>query len=298
MLQNETIMVKFRNIITALAASFLAVMVSCSVSKNTEVSDNHKRENLESNARKACYPKKRGTLRIMSYNVGAFSKYMTNSTSMIAAMIKEAEADVVGLNELDSCNARHNVNQVHALADALGGWQWHFGRAMGYRGGAYGNGVVVPRESKVIASYVVTLPKGAGSEQRSVAVVETEDYVLGAGHLDHKSEDAVLAQIAVVDAWAKENYYGVKKPVFFIGDMNSKPSSKAINALSQSWNILSSTEPSFPNVDPVNCIDYVFHYKHSALVRVVNAHTMTEFHDGDVAKASDHLPIYVDVVIK
>ena len=62
------------------------------------------------------YPKPRKALRIMTYNVGAFSKYMENSSDMVAAMIKEVGADIVGFNELDSCNARHNVNQIEELA--------------------------------------------------------------------------------------------------------------------------------------------------------------------------------------
>ena len=146
------------------------------------------------------YPKAEGSVRIMSYNVGAFSKYLSNSTEMVAAMILEAEADVVGLNELDSCNTRHNVNQVKALAAALDGWKWTFGRAMSYKDGAYGNGVVVPRNTDIIDSYTVALPKGTGSEPRSIAVVETPDYILGAAHLDHTSEESVLGQIEVVHA--------------------------------------------------------------------------------------------------
>ena len=36
------------------------------------------------------YPKAEGSVRIMSYNVGAFSKFLSNSTEMVAAMILEA----------------------------------------------------------------------------------------------------------------------------------------------------------------------------------------------------------------
>ena len=35
------------------------------------------------------YPKAEGSLRVMAYNVGAFSKFMQNSTSMVADMILE-----------------------------------------------------------------------------------------------------------------------------------------------------------------------------------------------------------------
>lgn len=242
------------------------------------------------------YPKADGCLRIVSYNVGAFSKFMNNSTDMVAAMMLEVEADIVGLNELDSCNARHNVNQVKALASAMGGWQWTFARAMEYRGGAYGNGIVLPKGVEIIDSYKVALPKGTGSEPRSIAVVETPRYILGAAHLDHTSEESVLGQIEVVNAWA-QSHKSNSKPVFFCGDMNSKPGSAAINALLEKWQMLSSTENTIPSGSPTSCIDFVFRYKDSAPVTVKGTHTMTKFHKGDASKASDHLPIYVDVVL-
>ena len=241
------------------------------------------------------YPKAEGSVRIMSYNVGAFSKYLSNSTEMVAAMILEAEADVVGLNELDSCNTRHNVNQMKALAAALDGWKWTFGRAMSYKDGAYGNGVVVPRNTDIIDSYTVALPKGTGSEPRSIAVVETPDYILGAAHLDHTSEESVLGQIEVVHAWGQK-YKGSSKPVFFCGDMNSRPGSAAINSILTKWEMLSSTENTIRSNAPTSCIDFIFRYRDAASVKVTGTHTMTRFHNGDVTKASDHLPVYADVV--
>ena len=245
------------------------------------------------------YPKASGSFRIVSYNVGAFNKYMSTkeSTEMIAKMLLEVKADAVGLNECDSVNTRHpGENQVLNLAKQLGGWQWWFGRAMAYRGGAYGNGVVVPKDVKVLGTYTITLAKGAGAEQRSVAVVETDKYVFGAAHLDHTSAAARLAQVEIVNAWVESRYRDSKKPVFFLGDMNDYPDSETIAGIKMNWDILSVTsENSFPSRGAKNCIDFIFHYKNSAPVKVVGSHVMTEFYNGDVTMASDHLPIYVDL---
>ena len=245
------------------------------------------------------YPKASGSFRIVSYNVGAFNKYLTTaaSTEMIANMLVEIKADAVGLNECDSVNTRHpGENQVANLAKAVGNWQWWFGRAMAYRGGAYGNGVIVPKDAKILKKYTVTLAKGSGSEQRSIAVIETDKYVLGAAHLDHKSAEAQHEQVGLVNAWAQGQYSNASKPVFFQGDMNAYPDSETIKALQQEWDLLSVTnENSFPSRDAKNCIDYIFHYKKSAPVKVVGSHVMTQFYNGDVTQASDHLPIYVDV---
>lgn len=49
---------------------------------------------------------KADTLRLMTYNVGVFGKYVENSAPMIASMIKEMGANTCALNELDSCNTR------------------------------------------------------------------------------------------------------------------------------------------------------------------------------------------------
>ena len=242
----------------------------------------------------------------MTYNVGAFGKELEDSAPMIARMIGELGAETVSLNELDSCNRRHNIDQAQHLADELNAvaaaanhrqsWKGQFGRAMAYKGGAYGNGVVVPKDAKILSKYTVTLAKGSGSEQRSIAVVETEKYVIGASHLDHKSTEAQIEQVSIVNRWAESKYRDSKKPVFYLGDMNNYPDTETITALKQEWDLLSVTnENSFPSRDAKNCIDYIFHYKKSAPVKVVGSHVMTQFYNGDVTMASDHLPIYVDV---
>ena len=247
------------------------------------------------NASKTAHEKDSGAFRIVSYNVGAFGKFMGSSIPMIADMVKEAGADVVTLNELDSCNSRHGINQVAALAEKMG-WQWFFGRAMPYAGGSYGNGVILPKKCKILNEYVIALPKGAGSEPRSVAVVETDEYVIGAVHLDYANEGAAIGQVKVINEWMSAHFKDSQKPVFLCGDMNAKTDSKVIAALLKDWNMLSSGELSFSSAEPSECIDYIFHYKRSAHVRKVSAHTLATFRKGDVTKASDHLPIYVDVM--
>jgi endonuclease/exonuclease/phosphatase family metal-dependent hydrolase len=240
-------------------------------------------------------------LRIVSYNVGAFSKYITEgtgSTSMIASMLLEAGAGAVGVNECDSVNTRHPVNQVADLAAEMGGWQWWFGRAMAYKGGAYGNGALVPADAKVRARYTVQLAKSSGSEPRSIAVIETDEFVLGAAHLDYRTEEAQMEQVEQVNAWAAAKYENCGKPVFFLGDMNAYPESAPIAALKKSWDLLSVTDQgTYPSREPKKCIDYIFHFKRSAEVRLIGAGVMTEFKTGDVTMASDHLPIYVDVLL-
>lgn len=46
------------------------------------------------------------TVGIMAYNVGTFTKFEDSSLRMVASMVKETGADVISLNELDSCTVR------------------------------------------------------------------------------------------------------------------------------------------------------------------------------------------------
>ena len=250
------------------------------------------------NESKTHYPKPEGAFRIMTYNVGAFHKYisvMNQNIDLVSKIIKEIEADAVGINELDSMNTRHNANQVALLAKELGNWQWYFGKAIDYREGAYGNGVVVPKGIAISDKYTVSLPNTTKYESRSIAVVETNKYVIAASHLDHSSEEYIQCQIRAVNAWAQTRYSGYEKPVFYLGDMNSVPSSEAIKSLQTCWDIISSKENTVGSKPATRCIDYIFHYKKSAPVKVLGSHTISHTYCGDVSKASDHLPVYVDV---
>ena len=248
---------------------------------------------------KSYYPKAKGVFRIVTYNIGNFGKYITNMSdniTLVADLLKELDADAVGLNELDSMNTRHRANQAMELAKAMGDWQWYFGRAIKYKGGSYGNGVILPKGTLIIGQYTLALPNPTTYESRSVSVVETNKYVLAVSHLDHSSEEYIQTQIEAINTWIAKEYDNSRIPVFFVGDMNSVPGSAAIKALETSWEIISANENSAGgNVNPTRCIDYIFHYRKSAAVRVIGGHTPMAFYAGDVTQASDHHPVYTDI---
>ena len=230
------------------------------------------------------------SLILMSYNVGVFSKYMDNSTPDVAALIRENGATFVGLNELDSCNNRHANYQIKDLAYQLGdGWNFHYASAFPNAGGSYGNGIVCTQTIK--KSYRVVLPKGDGAEQRSMAVVETEDCIFAAAHLDHRSKEASLEQLRVATEWMTDVYGGATKPVFLCGDFNVTPDSELITRAQESWTLLSGTDFSFSTKKPNRCIDYIFALKSAAPVQVTGYKVITEGSE----LLSDHFPIMVEV---
>lgn len=239
------------------------------------------------------YPKEDGVIRLVQYNVGVFSKEIDNSIPMIAEMLREIGADVVSVNELDSCNTRHSNYQLADFAEALGGWNFRYSRAMPYRDGAYGIGVAVP--DKILDSFTISLPKGEGTEPRTCCVVETKEYVFASTHLDFRSEPSMVMQASLISSTLKEKYGAVRKPVFLCGDMNSTPESDVLAELAKDWDVLSVAKPTIPSNAPRSCIDYILALRNGAEYKVVATDVPTVFKGGDVAVASDHLPVFVDV---
>lgn len=243
------------------------------------------------------YPKAEGSIRLLQYNVGAFEKYMDNSIEMIAAMIRELDADIVSLNEVDSCNRRHDTFQSADLAKALGGWHHTYGHAMTYKDGAYGN-AIVSRES-ITPGGTIALDKGEGSEPRCAVIVETRRFVFVSTHLDYKNHEASLIQARQLTQGVKDRYADCGKPVFLAGDMNATPDNEVIKALLEDWDILTATDgPTCPCPHPSACIDYIMLLKGSPACRVLQSAVADQFKQGDVETASDHYPIFVDVVLE
>lgn len=238
------------------------------------------------------------TMTLISYNVGVFSKFADDTTPQVADVIRTSGASLVALNELDSCNRRHNTFQLEAFAAEMGGWDYHFASAFPFAGGGYGNGVA--SQDRILARHSIALPKGDGSEPRSVAVVETMDYVFASTHLDYRSEEAAATQAEIINTWFEEHYKGCRKPVLLCGDMNAEPDSPVITALSRCWEVLSPPEPSYPCApagevedEPRECIDYILSLRSAAPVRVKKAGVMSALngYPQGVRDFSDHYPV-------
>ena len=252
----------------------------------------------------ATYEKGEGVIRLVSYNVGLFSKHSkyTSSIDMVAKMMLELQADAVCLNELDSCTTRTNrLFQSKILAEKMGNWHHFFGAAMPHLGGAYGEGMVVSPEFKNEGTYALAIPKGKGAEPRVCAVFKTDRFIFLATHLDHVNADAQLDGAIRITEWAKKNYGDSDIPVFLCGDMNCETHHAPIIYYKEHWKQISITEntyPAGPGKYAIKCIDFIFALKNNAKYEVLGSDVPMIFKYGDVTQASDHLPIYVDVKLK
>ena len=235
----------------------------------------------------AAVPQENREISVMTYNVGVFSKSGRNSLPDIAEFIRKSGASLVSLNELDSCNRRHDSFQLQQLAQAVGGWDYHFASAFPFAGGAYGNGIL--SREPILWSGTLALPKADGAEPRSVAVVETASCVFASAHLDHVGKEARLEQVRIINQWFTGRYKGYSKPVLLCGDMNATPGSETLALLEENWTRLSGTDFTYSTSQPRGCIDYIFALKVAATPEVVSCRVVTE----GTEELSDHFPLHL-----
>lgn len=242
--------------------------------------------------------KPEGALRLMVYNVAVFNNDPNDPLNYqtIANMVKEKDADLVCLNELDSLTTRTAKDyQLEKFANIIGNWDFHYASAMPHRGGSYGEGIAT--KEKAIKKFSVPLPKGVGAEPRVFVVMEMEDYVIATTHLDHAVPEAQADQVRIINETIEELYGNSNKPVFLGGDLNARPGSETINTFEKNWTFLSSPQYTFPSHKPDRTLDYILQYNNGVKVELLHSEVVKFFKSGDPKVASDHLPVIVDVRI-
>jgi len=249
------------------------------------------RKNGDSTAVSTTYPKAQGSLRFVQYNVGVFSKYQTNSIPDVANILKELDADAVSLNELDSCNTRHNTYQLRDLVTALGGgWNYYYLSTIDNRGGRYGIGAITLAD---ISAKWGGFPPKTAQEQRGLCVVETSKYVLASTHLNWVDPTVSSAEAAWITQKMMEKYASDKRLVVLMGDFNARPNTQTITVMKKSWTIVSTT--AFSTTVNDQMFDYVFVLNNGVKYSVTNTNVATSIVSANVKTASDHFPIFADI---
>lgn len=252
-------------------------------------------------------------VRLVSYNVGVFSKWDLSSEAYSAALMKELNPDVIVLQELDSCTTRCGVERFQAktFAEAMGPeWEDSYAAALKtYKKGSYGIVEVWNKEKmKAVRTFHVMLPKGMASEERAVIVVEYENMVFAGTHLNGHAS-SLQPSVEIITDTLKALYGNSSKPVFLGGDFNARPDNPSIDYLRKHWTILTPEgatgiggknrglpqEPQTIEEVKGNCIDYIMVLKNKAEVKLLDSQICFKFSNGSAFESSDHLPIYVDV---
>lgn len=239
-------------------------------------------------------------LRVMTYNIAAGHGDLTR----IAETICSAEADVVGLQEVDVHWGDRSAfaDQASELA-ARCGMDFRFGPIYTLPSAEPGGtprqyGVAVLSRHPITAwenhpltrlsTQTDTGPEPLpGFLEVTVDVDGTPVHVFDT-HLDFRPDPAVRrAQVAEMLA-----VIGVSdRPTILMGDMNAPPEREELAPLFRrfrdAWSQGADAGFTYPGVEPVRRIDYVFH---SGALRVVSARVVA-------SDASDHRPVVVDFTL-
>ena len=241
-------------------------------------------------------------IRVLTYNVRrCLGVDGVTSPARIAAVIAEAEPDIIALQELDVRRIRSGgVDQAEEIARELGFSFVHFHPALRVMEEEYGDAILTARPSRIVkagalpglASRPWLEPRGAlwaavEIDGRELNVINTH---LGLRRLERRLQ----AEILLSGEWIENHLCGT--PFVLTGDFNSFPQGRVYRALSRRLRdahlIGSKTGrpgATFPSRWPVFRIDHMFV---SDDVEVISAGA---HRSGMSALASDHLPLVADL---
>lgn len=199
-----------------------------------------------------------------------------------AAILKQQNADLVALQEVDKFAARSGkVDQAKYLGDKLG-MHYGFGKAIPLGKGEYGQAIL--SKYPIISTKVHKLP--SVGEARIVLEVEVKHPKLGlisfaSVHFSYQSEKVRVPQVLAFD----EVVTPYRHPVIITGDFNATPETETMKRYAKVWTLIQKTGAKLtnPTTDPKYEIDYCAlknFPKHKAESVVL-----------DEAVASDHRPV-------
>ena len=229
------------------------------------------------------------TLTVLSYNIhhgegtdGVFD------LERLAQIIREADPDLVALQEVDAKTQRAGgVNQAAELA-RLTGMEVLFGEAIPYSGGSYGDAVLsrLPIEAELIWK----LPAEPQHEERVavgilVRLPSGERIRFLGTHLDHTRDPS--DRVRQAQSILEQAFPAGKKvpPTLLLGDLNAEPGSQPMKVLLERFHSAAPDGiPSYPSDQPTKAIDWVL-YTPADCWEVLEVHTIHE------PVASDHAPL-------
>lgn len=229
------------------------------------------------------------SLRVLTFNVH-HCRGLDNQVDIarVASVIRNADPDILVLQELDRFTKRtNNVDQVEELA-RLTGYHAIFEKAIDFEGGEYGQAIM----SLYYAQYPIKidLPNEANREQRICVHARIDVPSWGAirmigTHLDHQRDDLRLLQAQRIMEEIDVN----EGSSILAGDLNCEFDSNPLKLLLKRWKKVDGSKPTYPAENPTQEIDFILLssklFEHQATSQVL---------DGN--NASDHRPVLVEIL--
>jgi endonuclease/exonuclease/phosphatase family metal-dependent hydrolase len=232
------------------------------------------------------------SLKVISYNIHhGTDKEEVNTLAEMGAYIKQSQADLVGLQEVDSmCNRSGKVDQMKVLAE-ITGMHYAFLRHFAYDGGAYGLGILSKYPISTQQNDKISSIKNG--EKRSLALLTARISLPNDQSIDFSTVHYALDQSTrMIQAKETLAFLKGKVPVILTGDFNAEPGTAEINLLSSQFKMADTNlDNTFPTLEPIKKIDFIWTSK-DHLEKVSSTHIPTTIH------WSDHLPLEAELVLK
>lgn len=221
---------------------------------------------------------------VMSFNIHA--GYGTDGTFdllKIGNQIREAQPEIVCLQEVDYRTHRSQVKDVTLELANITDFHSFFGKAISFDGGEYG--LAILSKYPILEVRVHSLPNDGVAEPR--IALETIVEINGMGnirivnvHLDYSNKELNLSQIRYVNKKFTDG-----KPTIMAGDFNQIMESKGMQQLVRDWNLsMDARAFTYPANKPNTKIDYLMAYPRNEW-EIKSARLLKD------ERASDHLPI-------
>lgn len=233
------------------------------------------------------------TLRVLSYNIH-HGRGLDDQVDLkrIASLIRNADPDVVALQEVDRNTSRSgNVKQSRELA-RLTGMYASFAKAIDFQGGEYGQAIL--SRFPLTDVEVTKLANRDNREQRiavSVLFDLAKDYRVQfvSTHLDHAEPNIRLEQAEQLASLGSRNAV----LSLLAGDMNDVPRSKVISKITETWSAPQDHQNlyTFPTATPTRQLDYILLRRPTKPV-IVSSKVIDE------SVASDHRPIFISIELQ
>ncbi|BCS35863.1 metal-dependent hydrolase [Luteitalea sp. TBR-22] len=171
-------------------------------------------------------------LKVLTFNIHhAEGEDGTLDVARVAQVIRDAGADIVGLQEVDRGAERTGRRDLLKEIADLAGLRFAFGKNLDLQGGDYGNALLT--RFPIVSEGNRALPVIGGGEPRGVLQVvldvEGTQVLVLTTHLDHRRPDpqrvaSAEAMLEMLQAWGD-------RPAIALGDFNDVPGSETYRIL-------------------------------------------------------------------